>query len=83
MATYGELTADELRAIKLRVNAATPGPWRSIVEGRDQDSGESFIMTGGDDIYLRGASVADQDFIAHAREDVIRLLAEVDRLRAR
>ena len=33
------------------------------------------------DIELAGATVADQDFIAHARQDVPRLLAEVVRLR--
>ncbi len=50
-----ELSAEELRAIEARVNATTPGPWRSIIEGRDQDSGSSFIMTEGEDIYLRGS----------------------------
>ncbi|MBK9029887.1 MAG: NAD-dependent epimerase/dehydratase family protein [Myxococcales bacterium] len=35
-----------------------------------------------DDIELTGATVADQDFIAHARQDLPRLLAEVRRLRA-
>jgi hypothetical protein len=44
-------------------------------------------MTGpqdlrGEDINLIGASVADQDFIAHARQDVPRLLDEVQRLQA-
>jgi hypothetical protein len=34
-----------------------------------------------EDIELSGATVADQDFIAHAREDVPRLVAEVRRLR--
>jgi hypothetical protein len=43
-------------------------------------------MTGpegnrGEDIELGGATVADQDFIAHARQDVPRLLDEVERLR--
>ena len=34
----------------------------------------------GEDIELSGATVADQDFIAHARQDVPRLIAEVRRL---
>lgn len=76
--------------MKARVEAATPGPWRSFVEGRDHDSGDSFIMTGGEDLYIRceayrgggGNFCADQDFIAHARQDVSRLIAEVERLRA-
>lgn len=35
------------------------------------------------DIELAGATIADQDFIAHARQDVPRLLEEVARLKAR
>jgi hypothetical protein len=84
--TDSSVTDDELRAIKARADAATPGPWRSMVEGRDHTSGSSFIMTGegaarGDDIELSGATVADQDFIARARQDVPRLVAEIERLR--
>ena len=76
-----ELTDDDLTAIKARVEAATPGPWTSFIEGRDHTSGSSFIRTRGEDIELTGATAADQDFIAHARQDVPRLMAEVDRLR--
>ena len=58
-----------------------------MIEGRDHTSGSSFIMTGppqsrGEDIELSGATNDDQDFIAHARQDVPRLLDEVRRLRA-
>jgi hypothetical protein len=38
-------------------------------------------MTSGADIELFGASEADHDFIAHARQDVAKLLAEISRLR--
>jgi hypothetical protein len=77
---------DELDAISARCDEATPPPWRSLVEGRNHTSGSSFIMRGEgtsrhEDIELTGASVADQDFIAHARQDVPRLVAEVVRLR--
>ena len=80
------LDAAELASIVNRCQAATPGPWTSWVEGRDHESGSSFIMTGsgssrGDDIELSGATIADQDFIAHARQDIPRLVAEVKRLR--
>jgi hypothetical protein len=85
MADY-EITDVELREMAARAAAATAGPWKSFVEGRDQTSGSDFIRTGGDDIELTGATTADQDFIAHAREDVPRLVNEVralrDRLRA-
>jgi len=40
-------------------------------------------MTSGEDIELTGATDADQDFIAHTRQDMPRLLAEVQRLRQR
>ena len=76
-----ELTPEELRSILARANAATPGPWRSFVEGRDHTSGSRFVRTNGDDIEMLGASVADQDFIANARQDVPRLVAEIARLR--
>lgn len=80
------MTDLELKEIQLRCNAATRAPWVSYVEGRDHTSGSDFIMTGegenrGEDIELTGATVADQDFIAHARQDVPRLLAEIQRLK--
>ncbi len=80
------LTEEELNAITSRCEAASTGPWVSMVEGRDHTSGSSFIMTGpegqrGEDIELSGATVADQDFIAHARQDVPRLVQEIRRLR--
>ena len=65
------------------------------MEGRDHRSGEDFIRTGGlddaaPDIYVSfyygnestPASAEVLDFIAAAREDVPRLVAEVRRLRA-
>lgn len=82
-----EMTNEELDEIERRCVAARRGPWTSYVEGRDHTSGSNFIMVGnddehrGEDIELTGATVEDQDFIAHARQDVPRLLAEVRRLR--
>jgi hypothetical protein len=85
-AIHTPMTDEEMTAIKVRCDAATPGPWRSYVEGRDHSSGSDFIMTGegdsrGKDIELSGATTADQDFIAHARQDLPRLVNEVERLR--
>jgi hypothetical protein len=51
-----------------------------FVEGRDHTSGDSFIKTGRNDIYLSGATTEDQDFIAHAKEDIPRLIAEIEKL---
>jgi len=75
------LDEGEMAEIRSRCEQATPGPWTSYIEGRDMTSGSSFIMTEGEDLYLTGATTADQDFIAHARQDVPRLIAEIDRLR--
>jgi hypothetical protein len=84
----------ELAAIEARCRAASPGPWKSFVEGRDHWSGDDFVRVGDDDdqpdMYvsratadgLRPASVHDLDFIAGARQDVPRLLAEIRRLRS-
>lgn len=76
-----------LEQIEHRLAAATKGPWASFIEGRDHLAGDSFIRTGGmdnesPDIYLSGATLQDQDFIAHARQDIPMLLAEVRRLRS-
>jgi hypothetical protein len=73
--------AETLDEIERRCAAATPGPWKSYIEGRDHTSGDSFIMTGGNDIYLSGATPADQDFIAHARQDLPALIREIRSLR--
>lgn len=80
------LTDAELQAIKMRCDAARSSPWTSYVEGRDHTSGSNFIMIGqgptrGEDIELLGATVEDQDFIAHARQDIPVLIAEIQRLR--
>ncbi|WP_027051419.1 hypothetical protein [Mesorhizobium erdmanii] len=76
----------ELQEMEARAAAAHPGPWKSWGEGRDFLSGSSFIQTGegsdrGDDIEITGATVADQDFMAAARQDIPRLIVEVRRLR--
>ncbi len=81
------LSDEELNSIAERVAAASPGPWKSFIEGRDHQSGSNFIMTGeigsrGKDIELTGATVADQDFIAAARQDIPRLLDAVRTLQS-
>ena len=77
------MTRQELLEILQRCEAATPGPWRSYVEGRDHESGDSFIdVPGKDGIYLTGATLADQDFIAAARQDLPRLVNELLKLKS-
>lgn len=80
------LTEDKLTSIEKSVAATQPGPWKSYVEGRDHTSGSNFIQTGegatrGNDIELTGATIADQDFIAAARQDIPLLIAEIRRLK--
>jgi hypothetical protein len=86
------MTQKALSDIEKRIQNAQNGQWFAIIEGRNQTSGSSFIMTGveniddirnpnrGEDIYLTGAADADMDFIAHARQDIPLLLAEIKRL---
>lgn len=71
----------ELHSIKERCNKATPGPWISYVEGRDHFSGSNFIMTGGGDLEIHGGTIEDQEFVAHARQDIPRLIKEIERLK--
>lgn len=80
------LTDEELQEMQRRCESASCSPWKSYVEGRDHSSGSDFIMTGegeqrGEDIELTGATVADQDFIANARQDIPRLINEIKRLK--
>jgi hypothetical protein len=84
----------EIVAMRQRYEATSVAPWVTFVEGRDMElGGSSFIMTGvpkgeniwdekrGEDIYITGGTIADQDFIAHARQDIPMLIAEIERLK--
>ena len=83
------LTEDDIQEIRSRCEAATPGPWKSYLDGSDHSCGSDFIMTGafgssdrGEDLEIIGATIADYDFIAHARQDIPKLLEEIERLKA-
>lgn len=75
------ITEEELHQILTRCDDATPGPWRSFVEGRDHTSGSNFIQTPSTDIEITGGTVADQEFIAAAKQDILRLVAEIAKLK--
>lgn len=75
------LSDNELLAIRERVEKATKGPWKAFIEGRDLECGSSFIQTQSEDIELIGATKSDYDFIANARQDILLLLDEVEKLR--
>lgn len=85
------MTQGRLDAIQERVDATTDGPWEQC--GRGIDGGPSSLTEvvtldvecmgycyGGTGLGVQNE--ADAEFIAHAREDVPALLAEVERLRA-
>jgi hypothetical protein len=80
---FDGMADEEIERMEARLRDATPGPWISYIEGRDHESGSSFIQTPDSDIELSGGTAADQDFIAHARQDLAKLLLEVRRLRKR
>ena len=77
----------ELAAIEERCRAASPGPWRAFFG--PGIGGPDFIMVSDadeePDMYVdrdgKPASSFDLDFIASARQDVPRLVAEIRRLR--
>lgn len=73
----------DLEAISARAEAATPGPWAYVDNGFD-----GYIMSASEHLIVGGEPAEGRiepddpnaDFIAHAREDVPALLAEVKRL---
>jgi hypothetical protein len=88
--TFHEMSDNELDRIESLVEAATIGPWFSLVVGRDREASVNCIELGSCNelgsfgyIELVGGTVADQDLIASARQDLPRLLREVRALRAR
>lgn len=78
------MTESELNEIEERCNKSTKGPWKSMIEGRDHTSGSSFIMTGGEDIYIDNPLFDNnQDFTANAKQDIPNLIAEIRKLKNR
>ena len=85
----GVMSEARLAEIEARERAATPGPWRrwvgkltqsvSVMQGTGRD--EVVHWTGFDNSHLSGNRRANGAFIAHARQDVPELTAEVRRLR--
>ena len=84
----------DLEAIKARAAAATEGPWEwdDSTIGQHWSRPEPWAVVVDDEVscmdYCYGGSSspiksdADGQFIAHAREDIPALVAEVERLRA-
>jgi hypothetical protein len=76
------LDEKRLDAIRERLKLTTLGPWVAYIEGKNHESGSSCIGTGIGGIDLDGATDADIEFMAHARQDIPYLLAELERLKA-
>ena len=76
------LDEQRLVAIEGRVESAANGPWHAMLEGRDHSSGSSCIVTSTGGIEFDGASDADIEFMAAAREDIPYLVSELRRLAA-
>ncbi len=82
------MTDEELDAIEARAAAATPGPWEptrdgSLVMDSETDLFHVFPHTRGPDDPLDfSVQKPNAAFIAHAREDVPNLVAEVRMMRA-
>jgi hypothetical protein len=79
------ITKEKIDSIKDRCDSATSGPWIPSIEGRDHPlGGENVILRGVNrseiDLYLIGGTVADYIFVAHARQDIPLLIAEIERL---
>jgi hypothetical protein len=81
------LNDDDLCAMERRLDACSPGPWRHRLHGFiESDVDESIIgvtCQGHDASLERLPSAANAEFIAHARQDVPALIAEVRNLRDR
>ncbi len=85
-APVGAAVALDLDAIEARVNAATPGPWwvEQVGDFGDKSAVIECVRWRG---YLNTLHLVEDtptaEFIAHAREDVPALVAEVRSLRAK
>jgi hypothetical protein len=79
MVVNKRLNAEELEAIRKRAEAATEGPW--FVEGETVYSSGVLLAGAYPAMICDECDETEAEFIAHARQDVPRLLAEIERLR--
>src|SRR5699024_6168576 len=80
------MTELDLDAIQARANAATDGPWERYGDGSHEVyCAATFEDTAYEppDVTYGSDRPADAEFIAHARQDIPMLVAEVERLRAK
>lgn len=75
------LTQDDLNMIKERAKKATPGPWYADDEKWPGNANLQYWFDTHYDGVGAAATKADAEFIANAREDIPKLVAEIERLR--
>lgn len=78
------MTDDTLTEIETHLASATAGPWRTQIAACDHmDTEDHSAIKGGAGALVSGCIEWEPDatFIAHAREDIPALIAEVRRLR--
>lgn len=72
----------DIAAIRARLEAATPGPWKATASGVSTPIGELDFLPGIAEADQPGWSVADMDaaadFIAHAPSDIAALLQALE-----
>jgi hypothetical protein len=81
------MTEEELKTIEARASAASPGPWMRNgktdagwrIDDSDPEKVGMWMLLNPVGIVPKDANA---DFIAEAREDVPRLVAEIRRLKA-
>lgn len=71
----------DIEAIKARLAAATPGPWRQQLCACGSDCDEHASVKAGGSLVATCAPDADADLIANTPQDLAALIAEVERLR--
>lgn len=78
------MNVEQLNAIKERAAKATTGPWYYEVDGDLFANGETVLtpFVTKHDIPILKMKNDDATFIAHAREDIPMLVAEVERLQS-
>jgi hypothetical protein len=81
------LSDDELADIKRRAEQATPGPWVHVSEGIIETENPSrrivaLTCKGSNRVSPPLPAAENGAFISNARTDVLRLIAEIERLKS-
>ena len=75
------LTTEQLEAIRKRAEKASDGDWYAEISTFENATGKLSEIAVQPGVAMQVRTEADAVFIANAREDIPKLLAEVERLR--